>query len=603
MSNRFQVNLTGLVEVLSRNLYSGPKVFVRELLQNGFDAITARQKLDPNCAAQISFRSYGDKKLVVSDTGIGLTLEQAKDLLASIGATSKRDELGLARTEFIGQFGIGLLSCFMVTQTIVVYSQNAETVGAPIICWKGYGDGTWDVSVVSEAEVPAEFNGPGTTIILEATGAEPLFNKTALVNLVLEYGAHLPVSITVADEISSEQLGAAAFPWELELIEQEKWCSANFGFHPFAKIPLQLGSSQTVGMAFVLPEGAHPGQSLKHHVYVQNMLVSKTVTNLVPDWAYFVRVVVDSKFLKPTASRESLFDDELLEEVKESIGETVRGWLVNLSNQDMEKFVKFMRAHIVGMKALSVHDQQTREMLKSSIPYETTLGFFTLEEIINRTNAIIYTQTKDDFRAIEAVAAAQEILVINGGYAFDEQVFAQLKLDYPQVEVREVKVSEILAALESLPVTEEINFITFLEYASQALASQKVDVVIRNFLPASLPMVYLPQPGGAGREIEKKAQAQATGAFAGLIGHIAAAAPAESRSQVVFNGQSSVVNQLANLADPQTIELAVRGFFVQAILNGHHPMTPEVKQWSTQVFAELISRQLTANRKSDEERN
>lgn len=599
MSNRFQVNLTGLVEVLSRNLYSGPKVFVRELLQNGFDAITARQKQEPTCPAQIGFKTDGAKKLVVTDSGIGLTLSQAQDLLASIGATSKRDELGLARAEFIGQFGIGLLSCFMVTRTIVVYSQHAHTTDAPVVCWQGRGDGTWDVRSLLPEEVPTDFTGPGTMIVLEADGNEPLFHQDALVNLVSEYGGHLPVTVTVSGPSTETQLGADPFPWHLGAGEQDKWCATSFGFHPFARIPLQLGSSHTVGMAFVLPEGAHPGQSLKHHVYVQNMLVSKTVTNLVPEWAYFVRVIVDSKYLKPTASRESLFDDELLEEVRENIGETVRQWLVELSNDDLEKFVKFMRTHIVGMKSLSVHDRQTREMLKAAVPYETTLGFFTLDEIISRENAIVYTQTKDDFRAIEAVAEAQDLLVVNGGYAFDEQVFAQLKLDYPQLSVREVKVTEILAALETLPVMDEINFITFLEYASQALASQKVDVVIRSFSPATLPMVYLPQPGSAGREIEKKAESQAKGAFAGLIENIAAATPVAPRSQVVFNAQSSVVNQLANLADPQTIELAVRGFFVQAVLSGHHPLTPEVKQWSTQVFAELITRQLETYRNND----
>ena len=38
-SRNFQVDLSSIVELLSRNLYSGPRVFVRELLQNGLDAV------------------------------------------------------------------------------------------------------------------------------------------------------------------------------------------------------------------------------------------------------------------------------------------------------------------------------------------------------------------------------------------------------------------------------------------------------------------------------------------------------------------------------------------------------------------------------------
>lgn len=590
MTNRFQVNLSGLVEVLSRNLYSGPKVFVRELLQNGFDAITARQKLDPTCPALITFTAFGGRRLVVTDSGVGLTLAQTQELLASIGSTSKRDELGMQRAEFIGQFGIGLLSCFMVTQTIVVYSQSAAEPDSPVVCWEGRGDGTWDVRALSEGDVPDSFIGPGTMIVLEAQGLEPLFTASALKNLVSEYGAHLPVSILISEGDSQAQLGAVAFPWELDQNAQDKWCSENFGFHPFDRIPIEIAGTR--GLAFVLPEGAHPGQSLKHHVYVHNMLVSKAETNLVPDWAYFVRVVVDSTALKPTASRESLFDDDLLDEVRQGIGSLVRTWLTELANSNQEKFVKFMRTHLVGMKALAVHDRQTRDMMKASVPYETTLGFFTLDEIIERTGGLVYSRTTDDFRAIEAIAAAQSILVLNGGYAFDEQMWAQIKLDQPELDIREIRPAEILNALQPLPVMDEINYLAFLEHASQALQSQKVEVVIRNFEPATVPMVYLPQPGSAGKEIQRKVAESATGAFADVLSSMSGVAPAAPRSQVVFNAQSAIINQLSTVADPEILELAVRGFYVQAIINGHHPQTPEVKQWSTFVFTEMIRRSL-----------
>ena len=36
---RFKVNLGGMIEILSDHLYSSPDVYIRELLQNGVDAI------------------------------------------------------------------------------------------------------------------------------------------------------------------------------------------------------------------------------------------------------------------------------------------------------------------------------------------------------------------------------------------------------------------------------------------------------------------------------------------------------------------------------------------------------------------------------------
>ncbi|ETJ02370.1 MAG: HSP90 family heat shock protein, partial [Actinomyces urogenitalis DORA_12] len=45
MADRFQVDLGGMVDLLSRHLYSGPQVYLRELLQNAVDAMTARGQL------------------------------------------------------------------------------------------------------------------------------------------------------------------------------------------------------------------------------------------------------------------------------------------------------------------------------------------------------------------------------------------------------------------------------------------------------------------------------------------------------------------------------------------------------------------------------
>ena len=63
----------------------------------------------------------GDGTLRVADSGIGLTEDQVHELLATIGRSSKRDDLGFARHEFLGQFGIGMLSCFLVADEIRVH--------------------------------------------------------------------------------------------------------------------------------------------------------------------------------------------------------------------------------------------------------------------------------------------------------------------------------------------------------------------------------------------------------------------------------------------------------------------------------------------------
>ena len=45
-NNLFQVNLKGMIALLSEHIYSNPNTFVRELLQNCVDAITALRNID-----------------------------------------------------------------------------------------------------------------------------------------------------------------------------------------------------------------------------------------------------------------------------------------------------------------------------------------------------------------------------------------------------------------------------------------------------------------------------------------------------------------------------------------------------------------------------
>src|SRR5690606_34819364 len=118
MSQTFQVDRGGIVDLLARHLYSSPRVYLRELLQNGTDAITALAEADvppttePTTGAptgpRVTLRCRPDGSLEVGDTGVGLTLAEAEELLATIGRSSKRDlEMGTGREQFLGQFGIG----------------------------------------------------------------------------------------------------------------------------------------------------------------------------------------------------------------------------------------------------------------------------------------------------------------------------------------------------------------------------------------------------------------------------------------------------------------------------------------------------------------
>ena len=112
----FRVDLGGVIELLSRNLYSSPGVFVRELIQNAMDAITARDALQGEPAPRlVTISPFGvatanspAEEFALADGGIGVSAEDVEQFLATVGASSKREDLEASRHQYIGQFGIGL---------------------------------------------------------------------------------------------------------------------------------------------------------------------------------------------------------------------------------------------------------------------------------------------------------------------------------------------------------------------------------------------------------------------------------------------------------------------------------------------------------------
>ena len=180
----FQVDLRGIIRLLSENLYSSEDVFLRELLQNAVDAIEARKAAEPDFGAgqiRISYRreTKNRARLIFADNGIGLTREEIHTFLSVIGQSSKRG--ALERGNFIGQFGIGLLSCFLVADEILVRSRSLKEEAGHR--WLGKSDGTYQV-----AKEPEEVS-VGTEVILLLKGKMAArYHEEEVIRLLKEYG-------------------------------------------------------------------------------------------------------------------------------------------------------------------------------------------------------------------------------------------------------------------------------------------------------------------------------------------------------------------------------------------------------------------------------
>ena len=92
---QFKVDLRGILDILGHHLYSSGRVYLRELIQNAYDAIKARAELGHDVEGAIEIEpAMGYEKLVVRDNGIGLSADEMRNLLSMIGGTSKGEVVG-----------------------------------------------------------------------------------------------------------------------------------------------------------------------------------------------------------------------------------------------------------------------------------------------------------------------------------------------------------------------------------------------------------------------------------------------------------------------------------------------------------------------------
>ena len=132
---RFELDRGRLLDLLvGHTIYNDPTVAVRELLQNSIDAIRYQHYLDsrqaktqglitPPIGKVIVKWDPSTRFLVVEDNGIGMDRDIINHHLMSVGASFyDTPQFEIENREFtpISRFGIGILTCFMISDDIEI---------------------------------------------------------------------------------------------------------------------------------------------------------------------------------------------------------------------------------------------------------------------------------------------------------------------------------------------------------------------------------------------------------------------------------------------------------------------------------------------------
>ena len=575
-SHAFQVNLGGIIELLSFHLYSGPQVYLRELLQNATDAIQARLTLDPDFggAITIELNDGPEPTLVFDDNGIGLTEEEVHQFLTTIGLSSKRDELARQREEFIGQFGIGLLSGFLVTDEIVMVTQSAKP-GQPALEWRGRADGSYSLRRLDKPRPE-----PGTTVFLRAkSDATSKFEPDYILHHLRNYGGLLPFPIHFVHGASRVRINDVTPPWEQHFDSPAEWRKAalEYGHQVFELtfldcFPLKVPKAGIQGVGFILPESPSLASRRADRLYLKRMLLSDNAEGLLPDWAFFVRCALNATQLSPNAAREGLQQDDKLAVAQTGLEQNLHDYLLGLARHDHQRLQELIAIHYRAIKYLAADDDQFYRLFIEWLPFDTSLGRLTIPQIRKGASEIKYAPHIDIFRQLAPVATAQAICLVNGGYDNDAELLDRLPELFPDLSVRRMGPDDLLAELEEAPLSIQQAVHEQLVQIEEILGRFDCGVELKSFQPADLPALFsLSQDAQFRRDIHQTKE-KSNEFWGGVLDGLADQPEAEQRGSLCLNWRNTVIQRLLRVRSRQVLRPITELVYVQALLQGHFPL-------------------------------
>ncbi len=572
MSHKFTVDLGGLISLLSEHLYSRPDVFVRELLQNAIDACTARALHEAGRApaAALKVRIGAPGEIEFEDEGVGLTEEEIHAFLATIGRSSKRRLTERPTGDFIGQFGIGLLACFVVSDEIEMVTRTAKWPGAPTLRWAGRADGTYAIETV------ADRGRPGTTVRLKAKDSrKSLFEPEAIQRSLKYFGRFLPMAIELTHDGVASRLDQTP-PWRNEVRPARDRLVAFgqelFGTEFLDVIVLRSEVGGVEGLGFVRPHASVTGHRRSDRVYLKGMLLHDQVDALLPDWAFFIQAVLDVRDLRPVASREAFVEDEAVARVRQALGDQVKAYLNELANSEPERLAILLHLHHRPIKQLAEEDAEFLMLMARWLPFETSSGRMRLEEIIAVGRPVVITQNIDVFRQVAPFVEAQGRVAINGGYTHDYAIVRQFA-EATQWTIEDIDANQLVEDFTDLTLEERRLARPIVEVADLALQPFKVDALVKHFSPATIPALYSASPDATFMRTLEHNREQTNDLWSGVLDDLATTRTVGTRAKFTLNFENPMVLRLTQVEDHELLRRLIEVLYVQTLLMGHHPLS------------------------------
>ena len=574
---KFKVNLGGMIDLLSNHLYSSPDVFVRELLQNGTDAIRARVMSDPDFNerdASVEITVEKGKRIIFRDNGTGLTEDEIHRFLSVIGQSSKYDiENNSSNGDYIGRFGIGLLSCFMVTEQILVRTCSYKTPEKPLE-WRGMADGTYTISECSET-LPV-----GTEIIIVNNKSDDsdeiiadYYDPDNIANLVYYYGLFLkyPVYIINGDDRTRLNL-----KFDLDTLKNKELCmnmgKTFLGEEFLDCFTLRSPTGLFSGVAYILPYPVSASAHNMHRIYLKNMLLTENGQRLLPEWAFFIRCIINTNELKPTSSREDFYEDEPLDRARDELADCIAEYFENLNIHNQKLLYDIVRIHNLAVKSVIASSDGMDNILMPYISFETSMGYMTGKEITEFGGVAFYTLDINQFTQLAPLYTQRNELLINAGYVYENSIILKLSERSRDTDIEKLNDTDIDLMLDDSELDGDPAVERLLSVATRILKKYDCKAAVKEFRPFDIPVLYtINEKAYEARQI-KRSKESANDIFSDMLTSFENEIGSGAKACLYFNTNNLIIRKLIDNDDREKIECYIEILYVQALLSGHFPL-------------------------------
>jgi molecular chaperone HtpG len=401
----FQAEVSKLLDIVARSLYSHKEIFLRELASNASDACDKLRyaSLTDNAPndGEGNFKIIltVDKKaktLSIADNGIGMARDELADTLGTIAKSGTESFLAQANgkdkdkdnVSLIGQFGVGFYSSFMVAEKVDVLTRKSGEDKSWL--WSSDGRGEFTIE-----EATRDSCGTTVTLLLNKEDKEYL-DEARISHVIKSHSDHIGIPIVFKDGEREETLNSASALWTLQKkdIKDEKYKEFyNHVSHAFDEPWLTLhnhveGVLNYTNLLFI--PSAPPFDLFtperKTHVklYVNRVFITDDCEGLLPPYLRFLRGIVDSEDLPLNISREMFQHDPRLAKIKTGLTKRVLNELKKKAEKKPKEYADFWKNFGAVLKEGLYEDQTNRSKILEVSRFHTTKS----EELRSLTDVI-----------------------------------------------------------------------------------------------------------------------------------------------------------------------------------------------------------------------